>query len=301
MNHWLRLKVVKATTKPLSKWRRYNQTFNRGRFDAPKKRRNVLGTEWFWPTCRQIWECRALATGQTEPDDGQLGVGAVERRQLTVVACDMAGLAVLAAQLDLEDLREVTTACHRCCTEIIEQYRGYVANYSTDGILAYFGYPQADEHDAERAVQAGLALVKAIPNLPTASGVPVQMGIGIATGLVVAGGQAAAGAAQTVTAVGGTPNLAARLPGLAGPDQVVIDAATRRAIGGQFACRDLGTVELESMPEAVPVWQVLSENRAVSRFEARRSGSTPWLVVPRKWICCSAVGHRQRPATVAWC
>ena len=144
----------------------------------------------------------SIATGQTEPDDGQLGAGTAERRQLTVVACDVVGLAVLSAHLDLEDLREVTTACHRCCTDIIEQYHGYVANYSVDGILAYFGYPQADEHDAERAIRAGLALAEEMPKRVTAAGVPLHVGVGIATGLVVVGDPDGSDAGRTVTVTG---------------------------------------------------------------------------------------------------
>ena len=180
------------------------------------------------------------ATGRAEPDESRLVAPSAERRQLTVVACDVAGLAVLSARLDLEDLCEVTTACHRCCTDIIERYHGYVANYSTDGVLAYFGYPQADEHDAERAIQAGLALVEAVPKLTTAAGVPLHVSVGIATGMVVTGDQVGSSAAQTVTAVGSTPNLAARLQGLAAADQIVIAASTRRLVGNAFELTDLG-------------------------------------------------------------
>jgi DNA-binding winged helix-turn-helix (wHTH) protein len=138
-------------------------------------------------------------------DENRLEARPAERRQLTIMACEVAGLAVLTARLDLEDLREVTTACHWRLKEIIERYHGHVANYSADGVLAYFGYPQADEHDAERAIRAGLALIEAVPKLATAAGVPLHVGIGIATGMVVAGGQAGSSAAQTVTAVGARP------------------------------------------------------------------------------------------------
>jgi DNA-binding winged helix-turn-helix (wHTH) protein len=149
-----------------------------------------------------------VATGQSKPDDGRVGAWPAERRQLTVVVCDVAGLAVLSDRLDLEDLREVTTACHRCCTDIIERYHGYVANYSPDGILAYFGYPQADEHDAERAIQAGLALAGEMPKRATAAGVPLHVAVGIATGLVVVGDPVGSDAVRTVTVTGSTTTLA---------------------------------------------------------------------------------------------
>jgi DNA-binding winged helix-turn-helix (wHTH) protein len=125
------------------------------------------------------------ATGQAEGDERQLGSRPAERRQLTVMACNVVGLGALSRRLDLEDLREVTTVCHQCCADIIERYHGYLATYSTDGVVAYFGYPQADEHDVERAIHAGLALVEAMPKLRTAAGVPLHVGVGVATGLVV--------------------------------------------------------------------------------------------------------------------
>ena len=169
----------------------------------------------------------------------------------------MAGLGELSSCLDLEDLCEVTTACHRCCTDIIERYHGYVANYAADGVLAYFGYPQADEHDAERAIQAGLALIEAVPKLTTAAGVPLHVSVGIATGMVVTGGQVGSSVAR-VTAVGGTPNLAARLQGLAAADQIVIAASTRRLIGNAFELTDLGEHDLKGSrnPFTAGAWNV---------------------------------------------
>jgi hypothetical protein len=144
-----------------------------------------------------------------------------------------------------------------------------------DGVLAYFGYPQAHEHDAERAVRAGLALVEAVPKLKTAAAVPLQVRIGIATGLVVVGDLIGAGSAQEQAVVGETPNLAARLQGLAEPGTVVIASSTRRLTGGLFAYRDLGTVTLKGFAEDVPAWQVLGAGSAESRFEALRTTTTP--------------------------
>jgi class 3 adenylate cyclase len=130
-----------------------------------------------------------------------------ERRQLTVMFGDLVGSTALSARLDPEDLRGIITAYHRCCTELIERNGGFVAKYIGDGVLAYFGYPQAHEHDAERAVRAGLALVEAVPKLTTAAGMPLQVRVGIATGLVVVGDLIGAGAAQEPAVVGETPTM----------------------------------------------------------------------------------------------
>jgi class 3 adenylate cyclase len=145
-----------------------------------------------------------------------------------------------------EDLRAIIGAYHRCCAELVECHGGFVAKYMGDGVLAYFGYPRADEHDAERAVRAGLALVEAVPKLETAVGSPLQVRIGVATGLVVVGDLIGAGAAQEQAVVGETPNLAARLQALAEPGALVIASSTRALTGGLFEYRDLGTVSLKS-------------------------------------------------------
>src|SRR6476619_6126283 len=155
-----------------------------------------------------------------------------ERRHLTVMFCDLVGSTALSARLDPEDLRGIIAAYHRCCTELVERNAGFVAKYMGDGVLAYFGYPQAHEHDAERAVRAGLALVEAVPKLATAAGSPLQVRVGIATGLVIVGDLIGAGAAQEQAVVGETPNLAARLQALAEPGVVVIGSSTRRLTGG---------------------------------------------------------------------
>jgi class 3 adenylate cyclase len=156
-----------------------------------------------------------------------------ERRQLTVMLCDLVGSTALSVKLDPEDLRGIIAAYHRCCTELVERNGGFVARYMGDGVLAYFGYPQAHEHDAERAVRAGLALVEAVQKLDSVAGVPSQVRVGIATGLVVVGDLIGAGAAQEQPVVGETPNLAARLQALAEPGAVVIESRTRRMTGGQ--------------------------------------------------------------------
>ena len=154
--------------------------------------------------------------------------------------CDLVGSTALAARLDPEDMREIVGAYHHCCADLITKAGGFVAKYMGDGVLVYFGYPQAHEHDAERAVQAGLALVEAVGRLNTAAGVPLQVRVGIATGLVVVGDLIGAGAAQEQAVVGETPNLAARLQALAEPNTVVIAEGTRRLLGDLFELRDLG-------------------------------------------------------------
>jgi class 3 adenylate cyclase len=127
-----------------------------------------------------------------------------ERRQLTVMFCDLVGSTALSARLDPEDLRSIIGAYHRCCTELVERHGGFVAKYMGDGVLAYFGYPQAHEHDAERAVRAGLNLVETVPKLAANAGSPLQVRVGIATGLVVVGDLIGAGAAQEQAVVGET-------------------------------------------------------------------------------------------------
>jgi class 3 adenylate cyclase/predicted ATPase len=197
-----------------------------------------------------------------------------ERRPLSVMFCDLIGSTALSSRLDPEDLRQIIRTYQACVANTIQQFDGFIARYVGDGVLIYFGWPEARETDAERAVRAGLAVAAAVGKVPV-PGEQLQVRIGIATGLVVIGEPIGSGDSRQQTAVGETPNLAARLQGLAGPNQVVIDAATRRQIGGLFVCQDLGTVELKGLPAAVPAWQVVSANRTLGQFEALRSGSTP--------------------------
>jgi class 3 adenylate cyclase/tetratricopeptide (TPR) repeat protein len=198
-----------------------------------------------------------------------------ERRQLTVMFCDLVGSTALSARLDPEDLRAIIGAYHRCCTELVQSHGGFVAKYMGDGVLAYFGYPKAHEHDAERAVGAGLALIEAVPKLDIGAGVSLQVRVGIATGLVVVGDLIGSGAAQEQAVVGETPNLAARLQALAEPGSVVLASSTRKLTRGLFKYRDLGTVALKGFAENVPAWQVLGAGDAESRFEALRVTTTP--------------------------
>jgi class 3 adenylate cyclase/predicted ATPase len=229
---------------------------------------------------RAIAERRAVKSA-TAPSHEQAPRGpridTAERRQLTVMFCDLVGSTALSGKLDPEDLRGIIGSYHRCCTDLIERNGGFVAKYMGDGVLAYFGYPQAHEHDAERAVQTGLALVEAVPKLTTAAGVPLRVRIGIATGLVVVGDLIGAGAAQEQAVVGETPNLAARLQALAEPGTVVIAASTRRLTSGLFEYRDLGTVSVKGFGDPVQVWRVTGASAVESRFEALRATTTPLI------------------------
>jgi class 3 adenylate cyclase/predicted ATPase len=218
-----------------------------------------------------------VAGAQPAPSAAPVVQDSAERRQLTVMFCDLVGSTALSARLDPEDLRGIIGAYHRCCTELIERNGGFVAKYMGDGVLAYFGYPQAHEHDAEHAVRAALALVDVVPKLETAAGIPLQVRVGIATGLVVVGDLIGAGAAQEQAVVGETPNLAARLQALAAPGAVVIASSTRRLIGSLFEYRDLGAVALKGLGENVPAWQVLGAGAAENRFEALRTTTTPLI------------------------
>ena len=206
-------------------------------------------------------------------DSGSLETTA-ERRPLSVMFCDLVGSTALSSRLDPEDLREVIRTYQACVAATIRQFDGFIARYVGDGALIYFGWPEARETDAERAVRAGLAVAAAVSEGPV-HGEPLQVRVGIATGLVVIGEPIGSGDSRQQTAVGETPNLAARLQGLAGAGQVVIDAATRRQIGGLFECQGLGTVELKGLPAPVQAWQAVRENRALGQFEALRSGATP--------------------------
>jgi class 3 adenylate cyclase/predicted ATPase len=210
------------------------------------------------------------AEGAASPDTRP--PAAAERRQLTVMFCDLVGSTSLSARLDPEELREVIGAYHRCCAAAIERAGGFVAKYMGDGVLAYFGYPRADEHDAERALRGGLALVEAVAKLDTAARTALQVRVGIATGLVVVGDLIGEGAALEEVVFGETPNLASRLQALAEPGTVVISVSTRRLTGGLFEYEDLGAVEVKGLEGSVRAARVLHESAAESRFEAVRSG-----------------------------
>ncbi|MET0345884.1 MAG: AAA family ATPase [Casimicrobiaceae bacterium] len=199
---------------------------------------------------------------------------AVERRQLTVLFCDLVGSTLLSSRLDPEELREVIGAYHRCVADTVERFGGFVARYMGDGALVYFGYPQGYEDNAERAVHAALALVANIVALRVLAE-RLHVRIGIATGLVVVGELVNAGAAREQTALGETPNLAARLQGIADPDAIVIAETTRRLVDGLFECRDLGEAALSGFAGPVRAWQVVGDEPSRRRFSAHDSSRGP--------------------------
>jgi class 3 adenylate cyclase/predicted ATPase len=217
----------------------------------------------------------ALDTAEVPPpaNTASASVGEAERRQLTVMFCDLVGSTPLSTRFDPEDLREIVGAYHRCVADTVARFGGLVAKYMGDGVLIYFGYPEAHEDDAERAARAGLAVIDAVGRLATQE--PLNVRIGIATGLVVVGDLIGAGAAQERGVVGETPNLAARLQALAGPGTLVVANSTRRQIGTLFEIEDLGPQPLAGFAEPQRAWRVVGESGVVSRFEALRSGTTP--------------------------
>ena len=205
-----------------------------------------------------------------------------ERRQLTVMFCDLVGSTALSTGMDPEDLRDVIASYQNRCSAAIRRYDGFVAKYMGDGILVYFGYPRAHEDEAERSVRAGLDIVNAMAELnaavPRPPGVELAVRIGIATGPVIVGDQIGEGTASETAVVGETPNLAARLQALAQPNHIFVSSATRAMLGDQFELEDLGAYELKGFPEPAPVWRVLSARDVESRFAATRTGSTAPLV-----------------------
>jgi class 3 adenylate cyclase/tetratricopeptide (TPR) repeat protein len=221
--------------------------------------------------------------------------GEAERRQLTVMFCDLVGSTALSARLDPEDMRAVIAAYHAACAGIMPTYDGFIAEFRGDGILAYFGYPRAHEDDAERAVRAGLDVIAAVERLKTRAAAPLAVRIGIATGLVVVGDLSGEGASGQHAAVGDTPNLAARLQAMADPGTIVIAAPTRRLLGDLFHLRDLGRHEVKGIAEPVAAWAVEGVSDSDSRFEAVRTARLTDLIGREDEI--SFLVERQR---LAW-
>jgi class 3 adenylate cyclase len=202
-----------------------------------------------------------------------------ERRQLTVLFCDLVDSTVLASQLDPEEWREVVRAYQETCAKVIARFEGHIAQYLGDGLLVYFGYPLAHEDDAQRAVRAGLGMVEAMgqfnARLSQEHGVQLNVRLGIHTGQVVVG-EIGGGARHEQLALGETPNVAARLQGLAAPNTLMISATTVPLLGGFFACQSLGPHLLKGLPQPIEVYQVRYENTVRSRPEAAGStGLTP--------------------------
>jgi class 3 adenylate cyclase/predicted ATPase len=209
------------------------------------------------------------------PDEG-------ERRQLTVMFCDVVDSTALAMQYDPEELREIIRSFQDTCVAVVERYEGFVAQHLGDGLLIYFGYPRAHEEDSERAVHAGLGIIEAVGALQPRPGLRLQVRVGIATGRIVIGDLVSAGANIEKVAVGRTPTLAARLQGLAAPNTVVISPDTYRLLGQRFECRDIGVHTLKGIPEPVRVHEVIRPRLRQSRFAAMHGMSVMPLVGRRE-------------------
>ena len=205
------------------------------------------------------------ATPKAEPSRS------VERRQLTALFCDLIGSSALHAQLDPEEAYELLRSFQQCCAEQVQLAGGFVAQFQADGIVSYFGYTQASESDAERAVRAALALVDLVPKLSRTQKVSLQVRIGIATGLVIAGDPSGEGTRLEQAAVGETLHLAARLQAQAQGNQILVSETTRRLAGGVFGYQDLGKRVLKGFPQPVQIWRVLRARPLVTQFRARRA------------------------------
>src|SRR3984893_4623604 len=203
-------------------------------------------------------------------------IDVAERRQVTVMFCDLVGSTALSARLDPEDLREVISVYHKCAAEIVRRFGGFVSQYLGDGVLVFFGYPQAHEDDAERAVRAGLELIAAVAGLNTRAS--LQTRVGIAPGLVVVGDLVDAGGSQERGIIGETPNLAARLQGIAEPNMIVIAEGTRKLLGNLFELQDLGAKEIKGAAGLVRVWAALRASSVESRFDALHATGLTALV-----------------------
>jgi class 3 adenylate cyclase len=211
---------------------------------------------------------------------------------------DLVGSTALSARMDPEDLREVISAYQKCVAETVQRFGGFVAKYMGDGVLVYFGYPQAHEDDAERAVRAGLELVTVVNALKTRA--PLQTRIGIATGMVVVGDLIGAGSAQEQAVVGETPNLAARLQGIAEPNTVVIAASTRRLLGNLFELEDLGPKDLKGIAGPARAWAALRP-ALVEILRCSHAASLTGLSGAKKDSTCSCGGGQAKNGEVKCC
>ncbi len=221
------------------------------------------------------------ASEPTSPDeDTELisSTSEAERRQLTVLFVDLVGSTALSGQLDPEDMREVITSYQNLVAGVVTRFDGHIAKYMGDGVLCYFGWPRAHEDDAERAVRSAMAATQSLRGMAAPNGQMLSARAGIATGLVVVGDLIGEGAAQEEAVVGETPNLAARMQGLAKPNQVVIAELTRQLLGNLFELADLGGHELKGISGSTPAYAVIAERAVESRFEARSSGSVSEMV-----------------------
>ncbi|OED44178.1 hypothetical protein AB833_02125 [Chromatiales bacterium (ex Bugula neritina AB1)] len=235
---------------------------------------------------------RAISTGNVRSDQE------AERRHISVMFCDLVGSTQLSSQLDPEDLRYLLHQFQNVASATIKEHDGFIARYMGDGVLVYFGYPKAREDDAERAVRCGLALSLAIPGLKLSPQLHVR--VGIATGSVVVGDIVGEGVSMESTVIGATPNLAARLQGLAKPDEVVVSQGTRNLLGSQFELEEMGMHPIRGFPTPLPVWRMVAERNIALRFDAARASRLTSFVgrehevgeMTNYWQhCLNGVGH----------
>ncbi len=220
--------------------------------------------------------CGSCGAGLEDPSPAEEPIPAseAERRQLTVMFCDMVGSTAMSTDLDPEDMRDVIRSYQGACAGVVTRYEGFVAKYMGDAVLVYFGYPTAHEDDAERAINTGLGIVAAVNELEH----DLAVRIGIATGMVVVGDIVGEGASQEAAITGETPNLAARLQEIAEPNAVVIAETTRTLAGGMFELNDLGGHDFKGFSETVWVWSVSGARTAESRFDATRAKDLTELI-----------------------
>lgn len=224
-------------------------------------------------------------------DERKLQPADAERRQVSVLFCDLVASTALSTQLDAEDYRELIRAYQDACARVVARFDGFLAKFMGDGLLIYFGWPRAHEDDAERAINAGLGILDAVQSLTAVKGATPAARIGIATGRVVVGDIVGEGASQEAAIVGEAPNLAARLQTIAEPNTIVIADATHALAGGLFECTNLGQRALKGFESPVTAWRVKALRPIESRFEAMRVRSlTPFVgrdeeidILERRW------------------
>jgi class 3 adenylate cyclase len=225
--------------------------------------------------CAASLATATLQAGESTPDAS--ASPNTEFRHVSVMFCDLVGSTALSSHLDPEDYRDVVMAYQERIAALVDKFGGFIACYQGDGVLIYFGWPTADETDAERAVRAGLAMIESVCSAPI-KGQKLQVRVGIASGPVIIGDLVGTGSVQQLTVLGETPNLASRLQTLAEPETVVICLATRVQIGGLFDCRDLGPIEMKGFDRPLHAWRVLAETSSQDRFKALRSSALTPLV-----------------------
>ncbi|MDJ0895968.1 MAG: AAA family ATPase [Alphaproteobacteria bacterium] len=242
----------------------------------------------------QIETVQAFHAGETDPNAAFQGQGE-QLRHLTTMFVDLVGSSALAERLDIEDYWKMINAYRLCCAGVIRDFHGFVAQYLGDGVLAYFGYPRAAEDDAERAVSAGLEVVRSVGSIENELDIELEARVGVATGRVLISDLAEGHTDIKSTALGGTPHLAARLQAVAEPGSVAISDMTRVLLGNQFECVNIGNLSLKDFSEPMPVWHVRDVRFAASRFESRQKG--PITPLSGRDVEFAALMKRWRSAT----